>query len=108
MSDLISREEAINALVEKGQSSKRYKIGDFWELNLSEIKEALDAIPFAEPEQKGEWLDRHAYDNADYAIDEWQTAQCSVCGKYHTTPYMYNFTVYKYCPNCGSKMTRGE
>ena len=50
MSDLIRREDAINALVEKGQSSKRYKIGDFWELNLSEIKEALDDIPSAEPE----------------------------------------------------------
>ena len=52
MSDLIRREDVINALVEKGQSSKRYKLGEFWELNLPEITDAIDAIPSADPEQK--------------------------------------------------------
>ena len=37
-------------------------------------------------------------------IDEWQSARCSVCGRYHTTPYMYYFTGFKYCPNCGAVM----
>ena len=42
-------------------------------------------------------------------IDEWQSARCSVCGKYHTTPYMYYFDHFNYCPNCGAKMdTKGE
>ena len=40
-------------------------------------------------------------------IDEWQSARCSVCGKYHTTPYMYHFDHFNYCPNCGAEM-RGE
>lgn len=50
MSDLIERQKAIEALVKKGQSSKRYKWGEFWELNLSEIKEAVESVPSAYPE----------------------------------------------------------
>ena len=37
-------------------------------------------------------------------IDEWQSARCSACGKYHTTPYMYYFDNFKYCPSCGARM----
>lgn len=48
MLDLVSRGDVLDALVEKGQSSKRYKLGEFWELNLSEIKEALDELPSVE------------------------------------------------------------
>ena len=54
MSDLIDREDAITALVEKGQNSKRYKLGEKWELNLPEIIEAINTIPSAEPERK--WI----------------------------------------------------
>lgn len=50
MSDLIDRQAAIIALLEKGQSSRRYKIGEFWELNFDEIREALATVPSAEPE----------------------------------------------------------
>ena len=56
----------------------------------------------------GEWIERNVtQDRRDAKIPEWQSAKCSVCGKYHTTPYMYYFTNYDYCPNCGSAM-RGE
>lgn len=73
MSDLISREDAINALVEKGQSSKRYKLGEFWELNLLEIKEALDALPSAEPEpEEFEWCtDCKEYDQEKHCCHRW-------------------------------------
>ena len=54
MSDLISRQVIFDALIEKGQNSKRYKLGENWELNLSEIIEAINAIPSAEPERK--WI----------------------------------------------------
>lgn len=37
-------------------------------------------------------------------ITEWQVAQCSNCKRWHTTPYMYYFYEYKYCPFCGAKM----
>lgn len=54
MSDLIRRGDILDALIEKGQKSKRYKWGDRWELNLFEIKEAVESIPSVEPEQK--WI----------------------------------------------------
>lgn len=39
--DLITRREVELALLEKGQKSKRYKLGEIWELNFDEIREAL-------------------------------------------------------------------
>lgn len=51
----------------------------------------------------GTWLDREVYET-EGTIAEVQSARCSVCGKYHTTPYMYYFSWYKYCPSCGAKM----
>ena len=45
MSDLISRQDAILALLEKGQRSRRYKLGEIWELNFDEIREALATAP---------------------------------------------------------------
>lgn len=54
MDDLISRQAAKLAIVEKGQASKRYKVGEFWELNRNEIWDALDGVPSAQPEQR--WI----------------------------------------------------
>lgn len=48
MDDYISREAEILTLVEKGQSSRRYKIGQVCELNFSEIREAIATIPAAD------------------------------------------------------------
>lgn len=39
--DLITRREVELVLLEKGQKSKRYKLGEIWELNFDEIREAL-------------------------------------------------------------------
>lgn len=59
--------------------------------------------PSVTPQPKiGEWLEKEV--NSDKVIEEWQSAKCSVCDKYHTTPYMYYFDDYKFCPNCGAKM----
>lgn len=45
MGELINRKDVINALVNKGQASKRYKLDEVWELNLTEIEEALNELP---------------------------------------------------------------
>lgn len=59
----------------------------------------------AEPVKRGRWIERHhTYSDEEAPIEEWQSAKCSVCGKYHTTPYMYYFTDYHFCPHCGAKM----
>lgn len=38
----------------------------------------------------------------------WQQAQCSVCGKWYTTPYLYYIKLDPYCPNCGARMLENE
>ena len=48
MNDLIRRQDVLESLIEKGQKSKRYKWGESWELNLTEIKEAVESVPSAE------------------------------------------------------------
>ena len=58
---------------------------------------AADAVPVVH----SQWIEKEFSDNT---IIEWQTAKCSICGKYHTTPYLYYFKSYNYCPNCGAKM----
>ena len=54
---------------------------------------------------KGEWLEKEVHEKGVCEdIEEWQSAKCSVCGRYHTTPYMYYFSDYNFCPNCGADM----
>ena len=50
MDDSISRQAAIKALLEKGQRSRRYKLGEIWELNFDEMREVLNSLPSTEPE----------------------------------------------------------
>ncbi len=69
----------------------------------------VNNAPTVEPERKkGKWLKKevtHIDDlEAKDIITEWQSAKCNVCGKYHTTPYMYYFSDYDFCPNCGARM----
>lgn len=65
------------------------------------IKKAMDHMPTIEPERKkGKWEEREV--SSENVIDAWQSARCSVCGLYHTTPHLYYFNGYNYCPNCGS------
>lgn len=103
MSDMISREAAIEALLEKGQSSRRYKIGEIWELNFDEMREALNSLPPAEPKavpgiRRGYWEEYtrivipHPYNHYEQA---WK---CSECG------YDEGFLAWNYCPKCGAKM----
>ena len=72
----------------------------------------IKQLPSAQPERKGKWIEKYVTGlddepNDTNIIDEWQGARCSVCGKYHTTPYRYSFDNYNFCPNCGADM-RGE
>ena len=105
MSDLIRREDVINALVEKGQSSKRYKLGEFWELNLPEIIDAIDAIPSADPERTAKVI-KHKY---------WLGVSLNVVGE-HTIGYEWLCENCKkkvldgedYCSHCGAKLLWGE
>ena len=51
-----------------------------------------------------EWVEREVFDNSEAQIEQWQSAKCTACGLYHTTPFLYYFYEYKFCPNCGARM----
>ena len=105
MSDLISREKLLDVIK---PMVGMWDEGTFW-IDYKRVIDIIENEPSVEPERKsGEWLEKEVFDNVDYEILEWQSEKCSVCGKYHTTPYLYNFRTFEYCPNCGSKKTGGE
>ena len=57
----------------------------------------------------GKWVEEEVFQNKDFPIYVWKSARCSICGKYHTTPYGYYFNNFNYCPNFDSKMiTKNE
>ena len=99
MSDLISRQAAIEAVMECYDNDELFEV----------YEEKLRELPPSQPEQpepkRGEWLERDVIDEPKGKhITQWQSARCSVCGRYHTTPYLYSFTHYNFCPNCGADM----
>lgn len=51
----------------------------------------------------GKWLEKDICSDSKF-IEEWQSTKCSECGRYHTTPYLYYFDEYNYCPYCGARM----
>ena len=98
--ELISREDLVNALVDKGQASKRYKVGETWELNGTELREVIDSLPTIESRPKGKW-DTVSREKEACEIFFFNK-KCSNCGYEYCFPFNYN-----YCPNCGADM-RGE
>ena len=88
MSDLISRQDAIDILTSAVERCK----GIYGDLGgaVSGAREFIKSLPSAEPERKkGRWIDTDNY---------YQRWKCSECGC-HTRDAEPN-----YCPNCGAKM----
>lgn len=50
------------------------------------------------------WIDREKYHISKTTVDELQSARCSKCQRLLTTPFMYTFREYDYCPYCGEPM----
>lgn len=86
-----------------------------WELLTDENLEHSDTMWFDTPNgnhfeykkvRNGKWIERKVSStNADI---EFQSARCSVCNRYHTTPYLYSFYLDNFCPNCGARMEQSE
>ena len=107
MSDLIKRSDAIKIMaceMYAEAQSQGYEV-DSIEDFIPEAKAWINDAPSVDRPQ-GEWEEKTAFHNADDnpIIEEWQSAKCSVCGKYHTTPYLYYFDDFNYCPHCGARM----
>lgn len=75
-------------------------------LNIT-VKDLVGEAADTNTDAAGIWLEKEVFDDSSVTIDQWQSAKCSKCGKYYTTPYMYYFTHYNFCPNCGHAM-RGK
>lgn len=93
MSDLIDRQDAIDAV--KGRFSMPVD-------NL--IAEVIGQLPSAQPERKtGRWIKENIVLTSDPPQYRWH---CSECGR-----VVHGFTtgvLTDYCPNCGTKMRKGE
>ena len=73
------------------------------------VYKLIQAIAEAEPIKHGRWKQVEVvHDRKDAKIQDWQQAQCSVCGRWHTTPFMYYLKLDNYCPNCGANMREVE
>lgn len=79
---------------------------DGWHKCFALVLKTINRLPTIEERKKGKWEEREV--SSEKVIDEWQSARCSVCGKYHTTPYMYYFDNFSFCPNCGAYTKGGE
>ena len=106
--DAVSREAVYEAMVEKGQRSRRYRLGETWELNGTEIREALDTVPSVTPKHKTwKWIE---YDSDD---DKYDVIKCPCCkhtftvDAYHWTDIGFTKDDFKFCPNCNADM-RGK
>lgn len=104
MDDLISRQAAIDA-IEKLHIPEDMCVFEI----LSHIELAIGTLPSAQSKrEKGVWKEREILSKEDGKdIDQWQCARCSECGRYHTTPFLYSFNDYNFCPHCGAKMSGG-
>lgn len=83
MSDLISRQAAIDAI-------KRYESADNYDLNNGLIlaMNAVADVPTIDPVKHGKWIETGLVD----------VIECSECGWIKTEPY------WNYCPHCGTRM----
>ena len=94
MSDLISRQNAIDAL---GEEPPVWYDGDdeIAERNQwRRDKAAIESLPSAEP-KTGEWIDRS--DGGRIKYPWWESCKCNQCGEYGSGAY-------NFCPNCGARM----
>lgn len=105
MDDLISRQQAIEAICEHGTDLERRGITVLAVANHKQATvDLLEQLPSAQPERpRGHWIEI-----GDEPYDEWE---CDVCGfaidgSGCIDPEEYR-DVYKFCPNCGADM-RGE
>ena len=113
MSDLISRQDAIDAVEALAYHADKYVMdSDVHEVHgfrtgLAVAERQLSLVPSAQPERKkGEWIPTQNPQWKAYYHD-----QCSVCGWWNTKNAVCRDSKKKahslnFCPNCGAKMLK--
>ena len=97
MSDLISRQAAINGadeIIQRDRSGNNDVVKA-----MTAWKEWVKALPSAEPVRHGKWIKA---DSQQYFRKHYPCFTCSECGYRKDSQKKWN-----YCPNCGADM-RGE
>ena len=101
MSDLISRQAAIDAIGERPMVwvGSDYELGARNQYDADVL--ALETVPSAQPERKkGKWIRHDEIKNVYGGI----CIECSECGEKYVVQHILDE---KYCRNCGADM-RGE
>lgn len=116
MSDLISRQAAIDAIgISWGLFDARKRVqalpsaettGALDDAIAKYVADGLMELPSAD-RPTGEWNDLKVVSISRAGVDELQEYRCSNCDRWLTTPYMYYPRKYNYCPWCGADM-RGD
>ena len=101
MHEYIDREALKNAVIRNCDMQDLYLPVHF--LDIVDDMPAADVVPVVH----GHWEEKEVFATKGN-VDELQSAYCSVCRRYHTTPYLYYFTNYLYCPLCGARMDGAE
>lgn len=97
MSRLIDADALKLAVIEEGQRSRRYKIGQTWELNRDEIWKVIDSMPTIEESKTGHWVEDGYHDGE---------IVCSECGE-PCSGFIMAEPRDKFCKWCGCKMMEG-
>ena len=110
MSDLISRQAAIDAFLTELTKRERKNLLHTWStvevkyFVVDMLEKLPSAQPTAEPVRHGKW----AYGEDEYGIDGYH---CDKCGFFvpwdYTNKFIDFIKDYHFCPNCGADM-RGE
>jgi len=80
------------------------EIGKGVEIALASDIDKIPTVSLDDVRGVGKWEQKEVFSLDDTTIEQMQSARCSSCGKYHTTPFSYYFSKYNYCPSCGARM----
>lgn len=106
MTDLISRQEAIdvvNAICERCGKYKEYNGVMCGACALDGVEDSIEDLPSAEPVRHGMFIgtEYDGYADGNPVYYEWK---CSECG----CIFEEDEPTYRYCPNCGAYMKGTE
>ena len=72
-------------------------------ITFSEYERMIEPLNNELP-KVSEWEQVEVFEVEGTTVDRLQSTYCPVCNTYHTTPYVYCYNHYNYCPNCGTQM----
>lgn len=107
MDDLISRQTAIEALIELSSYKTKHEAANGWIGGICDSLYKIEALPAAQPERKtGKWIEVEDYTGVEAFGFKEKTVvgfKCSECS-FEVDVSERNF---RFCPGCGADM-RGE